>query len=208
MISDLLISDNAVKKRTTAPGAPADEGAGGGKATPTDYEAVHRTLNRCVKDLCPDWIAGWTDDIVVDSELRVIKARGLDPHAPGVPFSYLRRVARTAIMDQARTIRRRRSVPLEGTPAASSALAVDPDPMEVLSLSELREGVDEGLAQLSWRRRVVVELRLGGCSVHEVMQRTGWSHRKVRNLLFRGLLTLRRHLLSKGLAPAVREERG
>jgi RNA polymerase sigma-70 factor (ECF subfamily) len=109
----------------------------------------------------------------------------------GIPFGgWLFRLARNAIIDQART--RRDHLTLV---AAVTRETEDAGPEAMASLRDDLDRVARALTELTDDQREVIELRFfAGLSVHETADAMGRQDGTVRGLQFRALAALRRSL--------------
>ena len=117
----------------------------------------------------------------------------------GIPFGgWLFRLARNAVIDQART--RRDHVSLV---AAASRATEDAGPEDTAFLRDDIQRVARALADLTDDQREVIELRFfAGLSVSETAEAMGRQDGTVRGLQFRALGALRRSLGIDAAAPA------
>jgi RNA polymerase sigma-70 factor (ECF subfamily) len=117
----------------------------------------------------------------------------------GIPFGgWLFRLARNAIIDQART--RRDHLTLV---AAVTRETEDAGPEAMASLRDDLDRVARALTELTDDQREVIELRFfAGLSVHETADAMGRQDGTVRGLQFRALAALRRSLGIEVEAPA------
>jgi RNA polymerase sigma-70 factor (ECF subfamily) len=127
------------------------------------------------------------------TQLVFVKALEALPRyeARGIPFGgWLFRLARNAIIDQARTRRDHLSLV-----AAVTRETEDAGPEAVAALREDVERVARALAELTEDQREVIELRFfAGLSVHEAADVMGRQDGTIRGLQFRALASLRRSL--------------
>jgi RNA polymerase sigma-70 factor, ECF subfamily len=127
------------------------------------------------------------------TQLVFVKALEALPRyeARGIPFGgWLFRLARNAIIDQARTRRDHLSLV-----AAVTRETEDAGPEARASLREDLDRVAQALTELTDDQREVIELRFfAGLSVHETADVMGRQDGTVRGLQFRALGSLRRSL--------------
>ena len=116
------------------------------------------------------------------------------------PASYLYQIASSATLDALRRISR--------SPKTASASLTDdedgadvlefpssqPDPERAVAATLLTDCVRRFHAELPENRRRAVGLYLQGFKIEEVADLAGWSEPKARNLIYRGLATLRERL--------------
>ena len=135
------------------------------------------------------------------TQLVFVKALEALPRyeARGIPFGgWLFRLARNAVIDQART--RRDHVSLV---AAASRATEDAGPEDTAFLRDDIQRVARALADLTDDQREVIELRFfAGLSVSETAEAMGRQDGTVRGLQFRALGALRRSLGIDAAAPA------
>ena len=114
------------------------------------------------------------------------------------PSSY---IYRTAVREAVRMMRQetaRAQEPLEdGGPVALQAAGEDP--YEEVKRRELRQGIEDGLRELSEERQRAVRAHLAGFAVQEIMEMYGWPYQKARNLIARGMTDLRNALDRRGI---------
>ena len=112
------------------------------------------------------------------------------------PASYL---YKAAIRETVRAVRRER----ERADAAALALPradIEPADPESLAVARQRgEAVSAALAELAPDRARAVRAHLGGWSVQEIMEVTGWTYQRARNLVARGMSDLRSALAARGV---------
>ena len=115
------------------------------------------------------------------------------------PASYLYRVAATATVDAFRRLSRSPqlvSLP-EGVDEGAKPLefpAPGPDPERTAASVQLADRLRRLIAELPENRRHAVGLYLQGFTIKEVAELANWSEPKARNLIFRGLASLRQRL--------------
>jgi RNA polymerase sigma-70 factor, ECF subfamily len=135
------------------------------------------------------------------TQLVFVKALEALPRyeARGIPFGgWLFRLARNAIIDQARTRRDHLSLV-----AAVTRETEDAGPEAMATLRDDLDRVAQALIELTDDQREVIELRFfAGLSVHETADAMGRQDGTVRGLQFRALAALRRSLGIEVEAPA------
>lgn len=135
------------------------------------------------------------------TQLVFVKALEALPRyeARGIPFGgWLFRLARNAIIDQARTRRDHLSLV-----AAVTRETEDAGPEAMAALRDDLDRVARALIELTDDQREVIELRFfAGLSVHETADAMGRQDGTVRGLQFRALAALRRSLGIEIEAPA------
>jgi len=134
----------------------------------------------------------------VTSEVFVKALRAIDRYQPGrAPFwAWLYRIASNAIVDQAR--RRRELVGLDGLPERADPAG----DVERLVLGQAgSELIWSAVESLSGAQRAAVTLRLAqDMPIAGIAGRLSRSEGAVKQLLLRGMITLRRNLLATELA--------
>jgi RNA polymerase sigma factor (sigma-70 family) len=112
------------------------------------------------------------------------------------PASY---IFKAAIRETVRAIRRER-VRVDLAKASVSGPASQPmDPEQAAAARERREALAAALAGLAPDRARAVRAHLAGWSVQEIMELTGWTYQRTRNLVARGMADLRSALLARGV---------
>jgi RNA polymerase sigma-70 factor, ECF subfamily len=137
------------------------------------------------------------------TQLVFVKALEALPRyeARGIPFGgWLFRLARNAIIDQARTRREHLSLVVVTTRVSEEA-----SPEAIATLRDDLDKVAVALADLTDDQREVIELRFfAGLSVAEAAEVMGRQDGTIRGLQFRAIAALRRSLGIESSAPAVR----
>ena len=115
------------------------------------------------------------------------------------PASYLYRIASSATMDALRRYSRSPKTVDPPRDDDEDGLALDPpapeaDPERAATASQLTEHLRRFHHELPENRRRAVGLYLQGFAIGEVADLAGWSEPKARNLIYRGLATLRERL--------------
>ena len=161
-----------------------------------DVTAVHRTLTRAVRAVCPRRLDSERDDLVQGAMARVLSAtRGGEVNA-----TYIWKAASCALLDEVRSARRRREVPLEER-AASEIRDRTPGPERALGAHALGVAVRSCLGTLAPDRRRAVALHVLGYTPRESARVLDWTAKRVSNCVFRGLVDLRACLKTKGIEP-------
>ncbi len=162
-------------------------------------------LRRTIARLCPSALGLSFDDIAQDARVRLWQALQGEREIR-FPGSYIYKVAVSASIRAIRRAKARREERLaDGEEhAESGADAVVPEDRSALPdvLAERREllrHVDAALDRLSENRRLAVQLYLRELTTVEIADLAGWSEPKARNLVYRGLEDLRRHLREQGI---------
>jgi RNA polymerase sigma-70 factor (ECF subfamily) len=136
------------------------------------------------------------DDVIQDTWVRVLRNRGGMPEGETDERRWLRSISRNLIRDRWRGQRRA----IDGAhrlAGIGSALAAPPADEAVLR-SERGEFVRAAFSRLDKRQREVLLLRIvDGRSAAEVAEITGTDAANVRQIQFRALAALRKHLASQ-----------
>lgn len=122
------------------------------------------------------------------------------------PVAFLYRLATTATIDAVRRARAQRddltSSLQEGgsetKPGLPTAVASTPTPESTAADRQILAHVSRALDSLPENRQLAVKLYLQGFKIQEIADLSGWTEPKARNLLYRGLQTLRRDLEEAG----------
>jgi RNA polymerase sigma factor (sigma-70 family) len=169
--------------------------------------ALRAAIARC----CPRGLELDHDDIEQEARVRIwqaLRGESIVHH----PKSYFYRVAVNAALDAVRRAKARRGEPLEpaggretGTRAAERPDVTDPraDPERTTAARQMLAAIERGLDGLQENRQRAARLLLQGFSSPEIAELTGWTEPKARNLAYRGLEELRRHLRSEGIDHAL-----
>jgi RNA polymerase sigma-70 factor (ECF subfamily) len=151
-------------------------------------QELWQTLRRAMSRACPRELASMRDDLMQAALLRVLERERREAQ-PVRSASYLWRVAFSVAADELRRLRRRQSVH-EEEPEPAHHQERDP------ALAQALRGCLDSLAE---PRRLAVGLHLDGFTAEEAGRALRWDQKRVRNLIFRGMLDLRRCLTAKGL---------
>jgi RNA polymerase sigma factor (sigma-70 family) len=149
--------------------------------------AIRQAGGRDVSSLADDI----EQTVVVNLWQQVAREQTIDH-----PASY---IFKAAIRETVRTVRRERAR-LEL--AEASAVGPAPrlaDPEQIAAGRQRREALAAALASLAPDRARAVRAHLGGWSVQEVMELSGWSYQRTRNLIARGMADLRSALIARGV---------
>lgn len=164
-------------------------------------------LKQAVRRLCPRDMGISPDDVEQEVRVRVWKSLESGRNIEHPP-SFLYRVASTVTIDAMRSVRSRRrhlvspdagdengdsEGPLERRPASEPSPESQTQRRQILA--EARRILDE----LPDSRRRAVGLYLQGFKIQEIADLAGWTEPKARNLLYRGLASLRERLAAEGL---------
>ena len=161
-------------------------------------------LRRAVARVCPQHLGLEIAEIEQDARIRLWHALRREKDIID-PASYLYRIAATATIDAIRRVKARREEQLEQGDAAEAAgpshlvEADAPSPERLAMSGEIAAKVQAAIAALPDRRRRAVGLHLKGFSAREIGDLMQWTEAKARNLIYRGLKTLRERLASEGI---------
>ncbi len=194
--------DVAMEDRDAAPWARPRTLPTAGDLQADDMERLRQQLGRAVERVCPRWLAGYREDLVQASLVKILERRRRGEEIERLPASYLWKVAYSATVDQIRRLRRREELPMEPVGRPSTGAGQAPrDPDAERERRELGRSIRACLQRLSQRRRMVVGLALIGHRAVEIERLLGFGAKVVDNLLYRGLADLRRCLVQKGWTP-------
>lgn len=107
--------------------------------------------------------------------------------------SYIKRIINSAVIDQLRKHRRQDNL-FRHEKQKQIAERSRPYDREAARKKIFGEAVREAAELLINSRRQVIKLYLLGFSIQEISSYLGWSIDKTRNLLYRGLADLKKHL--------------
>ncbi len=162
--------------------------------------ALRADLARAVRQVCPAWLADRSEDLVQVALMRVMEVQRKSEGNVELSSFYLHKVARSALIDEIRRLRRRQEVALDETMSESHPPAPAPDPERTAAGRELGRAIQSCLGRLIRPRQAAVTLHLLGHSVPEAAKLLGWSLKKAENLVYRGLADLRGCLELAGVA--------
>jgi len=165
-------------------------------------EEYGKFLRDAISQVCPKDMGLDFDDIEQEARMKLWRAIKSEREIRNIP-SYVYRIAVTTTIDAMRKVQDRREEQLllmetEEEPVLQIA-SEEALPDELAEQQQLIEKVEETLALLPPDRRRVVALYLGGMTSREIGEILGWSEPKARNLLYRGLKTLRKYLSLAGI---------
>lgn len=164
-------------------------------------EEYGRFLRKVIVRHCPKDIGIQFEDIEQEARLRLWRALRSEREITDLA-SYIFKVAATATIDAVRRVRARHEeqLSLSGDGAGQLLAASGADsPERVAERQQFFEHVEAALAALPEHRQRAVRLYLEGLSSQEIATLVGWSEPKARNLLYRGLKTLRERLRAEGI---------
>ena len=110
------------------------------------------------------------------------------------PASY---IFKAAIRETVRAVRRQRAHEERATTIAPPGVQQS-TPEQIAAGRQRREALAAALGSLSPDRARAVRAHVGGWSVQEIMELTGWSYQRTRNLIARGMADLRSALIDRG----------
>ena len=115
------------------------------------------------------------------------------------PASY---VYRAAVRETVRAVARLQARPDQQRPEGLGDVPAEGpvDGERAVEARQQREVLAAALRTLSAERARAVRAHLAGLSVEELMQLSGWSYQRARNLIARGMADLRSVLRSRGLS--------
>lgn len=165
-------------------------------------EEYGKLLRDVISNLCPKDMGLDFDDIEQEARLKLWRAIKSEREIRNLP-SYVYRIAFTTTIDAMRKVQDRREeqmqlIETEEEPVLQIA-SEEALPDQLAEQQQLIEKVEQALALLPPDRRRVVGLYLGGMTSREIGEILGWSEPKARNLLYRGLKTLRKYLRLAGV---------
>ena len=111
------------------------------------------------------------------------------------PASY---IFKAAIRETVRALRRERAHEERATTSDAPPGIQQPNPEQIAASRQRREALAAALSSLAPDRARAVRAHLGGWSVQELMELTGWSYQRTRNLIARGMADLRAVLIERG----------
>ena len=167
---------------------------------PVDFDRIRGLLERVVRQVCPPWLAGQSEDLVQNACLRVVQIWKKTEEPAALGSSYLWKVAHSAVMDEIRHRRRQREIAMDN-PGTAEPVSDAPSPEQASSAAELRGSIEAGIRKLKESRRSAVLLYLYGFSLEESAQALGWTVKRVDNQRYQGLASLRAYLKRRGLEP-------
>lgn len=161
-------------------------------------------LRSAIIKLCPHDSGVQVSDIEQEARVRLWRALQAEREIEN-PASYLYRIASTVTIDAIRRVKARREEQLlqaeeeDEVPVKDFAASPLASPERQAQAREIRGKVEAALARLSDDRRRAVGLHLKGFTTQEIADYFSWTEPKARNLVYRGLSELRRHLLVEGI---------
>jgi RNA polymerase sigma-70 factor (ECF subfamily) len=172
------------------------------------FDAFVREYGKLLKDViartCPGDMGLQCSDIEQDACLRLWRAIQSERDLTN-PASYIYRIAVSATIDAVRRVISRHEQQLgpasDEEPEIEGLLAADPEqsPDRVAERRRVARIVELAMSRLARNRRTAVELYLQGMRSQEIADLMGWTESKARNLIYRGLDDLRKHLRAEGI---------
>jgi RNA polymerase sigma-70 factor (ECF subfamily) len=171
------------------------------ESSEAEYAELRRRLVRAVRHYCPGWLSDIAEDLVQTAVIRVLEARRNRAEERELSAAYLYRAAYSTLVNEIRSRRRRKEVPIEqdfevGVEGAGAA-----DPERSLSALELGEAILRCLGAILRDRKLAVTLHLQGYTIEQAADLLRWSRKRTENLIYRGLGDLRDCLSSEGMGP-------
>lgn len=168
-------------------------------------EDYGKFLRNVIAQTCPRNLGIQINDIEQEARLRLWRAIRSERELTDAA-SYIYRIAVTTTIDAVRRVlaKREQQFSLEGEDREIDevgllAADIEQSPERVAERRELVDKIESALARMSENRRVAVEFYLEGMSSQELADLMGWSEPKARNLIYRGLNDLRKHLKAEGI---------
>ena len=166
-------------------------------------------LKSQVRRICPRDMGIVPDDLEQEVRVRLWKALKSERTLEN-PTSYLHRVVSTVTIDAMRAVRtdrERHARPREDMSPDEPVKdelglkeASDPSPEASARRSQMLRFASQSLDDLPTERRRAVGLYLQGFKIQEIADVSGWTEPKARNLLYRGLTTLRESMAAAGMS--------
>lgn len=169
-------------------------------------EEYGRFLHNTIARFCPKNLGAQINDIEQEAKIRLWRAIQSERDLQS-PASYIYRIAMTTTIDAVRKAQARHEDQLrleaeEGSDSITAlALPADPEqsPERAAQQKEFIETIETALAKLVENRRLAVEFYLQGMTSQEIADLMDWTEAKARNLIYRGLEDLRKHLRNAGI---------
>jgi RNA polymerase sigma-70 factor (ECF subfamily) len=167
------------------------------------YSAI---LRAHIAQHCPRNLGIQVSDVEQDALVRLWRALRDERNVVDAA-SYIYRIAVTTTIDAVRRVIARREEQLadasdDEAPARPPITDSRPAPDEVVERRETMKMLMDAIAELPENRRRCVELHLQGFNTTDIAALLGWSEAKARNLVYRGMESLRDILKRKGIGPA------
>ena len=162
-------------------------------------------LRRTIRRLCPRDLGVQPEDVEQDVAMRLWRALSRK-EAIENPAAFLHRLASTATIDAMRRVRAQRKDvtsslqdnEADGEVGGPALIDAAPSPERTVAQRQILAQVGRTLERLPENRRDAVKFYLQGFKIQEIADLLGWTEPKARNLLYRGLQTLRQELGEAG----------
>jgi len=166
------------------------------------YAAILRSH---IAQHCPRRLGIQVSDIEQEALVRLWRVVRAEKNVVDVA-SYIYRIAVTTTIDAVRRVLARREEQFGDSSDDESSVPAFADskqsPEAIVEQPETMELLMSALAELPENRRRCVELHLQGFNTNDIAALLGWSEAKARNLVYRGMESLREILERKGIGPA------
>jgi RNA polymerase sigma-70 factor (ECF subfamily) len=211
ILPSLSIRTVAVNRDETHRGLVSSGGVRSTRELPAGAEsraerilAAYRTwLRRTLARLHPRGLPIDVDDVEQEVLVKLWKVLQSEREIEDLP-SYIYRIASTTTIDAMRKARsRRESVSTEELGELThQGAGVGRSPEELAASALLLRRIQGVLGELPENRRRAVALHLQGFTTKEVADLLGWREPKARNLVYRGMKSLRAALKERGIETA------
>jgi len=157
-----------------------------------------KCLGDAVRRHCPPWLQSETDDICQTASVRLLRKLREEPvvHASR---TYLQRAAKNAVIDAVRSHatreRHHKQVAVVGREGERT-------PEQLTADRELRHALADHVERLPAARQEAVTMYMGGHGIAEIAKQLGCGTKRIDNLVYRGLRSLRESLTTAGITPA------
>lgn len=163
-----------------------------------EWDRFQGELARAVERVCPRWLKDQQEDLVQSALIRVIEIVQRGDGERDVASAYLWRVAHNAVVDEIRRRGRWQQVSIEDQVGPAAPLSTLPSPEQHYAGQQIHRAVRACLGHLVPSRKVAVTLYTLGHRASQIADRMDWSHKRAKNLIYRGLADMRRCLTKKG----------
>ena len=162
-----------------------------------------RFLSNAIAQLCPKDLGIQFSDIEQDAQLRLWRALESEREIRDLA-SYIYRIAATTTIDAIRRVKARREEQLrlageDEEDGLQLETAPENAPDRLAETRQMVQKVRAALGRVAENRRSAVGLYLEGMNSQEIGELLGWTEAKARNLVYRGLSELRKHLREEGI---------
>jgi RNA polymerase sigma-70 factor (ECF subfamily) len=138
------------------------------------------------------------DDILQETRIKIWKMIKSEKNITNYA-SYIRKIVDTSVMDFIRKFKRDEEIYFKERTRNIGELNSGYDTDYIYEQADLKDLVGKAVESLIESRRKVVKLYLLNLSLEEIALYYRWSPHKARNLLYRGLLDLKRILRDKNI---------